>query len=128
MHCQLKRKSHAPRIAVGDIVIIHDDLPRAMWKLGIRRAAILRVSSRGRTSTHLQRPVQKLYPIEMAVKTTEDQRNPETESEQDHDTSHLETHEPDYNPPPPQWSRRAAAMTARDRIMAQTLESGDDDF
>ena len=139
MHCQLKRKSHAPRIAVGDIVIIHDDLPRAMWKLGIveellvgadneRRAAILRVSSRGRTSTHLQRPVQKLYPIEMAVKTTEDQRNPETESEQDHDTSHLETHEPDCNPPPPQRPRRAAAMTARDRIMAQTLESGDDDF
>ena len=30
MHCQPKRKSHAPRIAVGDVVIIHDEQPRAM--------------------------------------------------------------------------------------------------
>ena len=82
MHCQPKRKSHAPRIAVGDVVIILDEQPRAMWKLGIveelligadgeNRAAVLRVSNQGRASKCLRRPVQRLYPIQMAVTTTE---------------------------------------------------------
>ena len=82
MHSQLKKKSHAPRIAVGDVVIIHDEQPRAMWKLGNveelligadgeNRAAVLRVSGQGGVSKHLRRPVQRLYPIEMAVRLTE---------------------------------------------------------
>ena len=127
-HCYLRRKSHAPRIAIGDVVIIHDDLPRAMWKLGIVqellvgadneiRAAILQVSSRGRASTScLRRPVQKLYPIEMTVKTAEDQRSSHP-SEHVHDNFPSQTHEPDCNNPPPQRrSRRAAALAARNNL------------
>ena len=34
MHCQHRRKSHSPRITMGDVGIHSDDQPRAMWKLG----------------------------------------------------------------------------------------------
>ncbi len=82
MHSQLKRRSHTPRISVGDVVIIHNDQPRAMWKLGLveellvgadgeKIAAVLRVSGQERELKRLRRPVQKLHPIEMAVESTE---------------------------------------------------------
>jgi len=56
---------------MGDVVIIHDDTPRASWKMaviddlvvgrdGLVRAATIR-SSYGTTS----RPITKLYPIEL---------------------------------------------------------------
>ena len=61
MHSQYKRRSHAPRITVGNVVVIHcDNQPRGMWKLGRveelltgadgeHRAAILRVAGKGKT-------------------------------------------------------------------------------
>ena len=102
MHCQIKKKSHAPRIAIGDVVIIHDDQPRALWKLGVveellvgaddeTRAAVLRVAGQGRSSKHLRRPVQRLYPIEMTV------RNTELESEPEHHDMHYSTKPAKYN-------------------------------
>jgi hypothetical protein len=64
-------------IAIGDIVIIHDDAhPRGLWKLGkvenlitgvdghVRGAAV-RVLSSGQNTTILKRPVQRLYPLEV---------------------------------------------------------------
>lgn len=129
MHCcQIKRRSHAPKISVGDVVIIHNDQPRAMWKLGIveellvgadgeSRAAVLRVSGQKR----LQRPVQRLYPIEMAVKT------PENLSESEPNTTTEQNHELNCEPPVRRQLRRAAALKARDRIAAQALDSDEED-
>lgn len=137
MHCQLKKKSHAPRISIGDVVVIHEDQPRAMWKLGIveelligadgqYRAAVLRVSGQGRAFKHLRRPVQKLYPIEMAVVATEqNQKNHEPESEHDPNTTPAQNPEPDCEAPVRQQPRRAAALTARDRLLAQALDADD---
>ena len=140
MHCQLKKKSRAPRIAVGDVVIIHDEQPRAMWKLGVieelligadgeNRAAVLRVSGQGRISKHLRRPVQRLYPIEMTVRTTEqNQGNPEPEQRRKPDNTTTEDNpEPDHDPPVRWRPRRTAALRARDRLMAQALDSEEDD-
>ena len=93
---------------------------------GKNRAAVLRVSNQGRASKHLRRPVQRLYPIEMAVTTTEkNQRNPEQETEYDSDTT------PGPNPcqtPVRQQPRQAAALSTRDRLMALALDSDEDDY
>ena len=59
-------------IKVGDIVLVHDDIPRAKWKMavveqliqgkdGYTRAANIRYSG-GRTN----RPIAKLYPLEVS--------------------------------------------------------------
>ena len=56
-------------IKVGDIVLIHDDIPRAKWKMAVvsgtakcyTRAANIRYSG-GRTN----RPIAKLYPLEVS--------------------------------------------------------------
>ena len=65
-------------ISQGDVVVIHEDkIPRQLWKVGrvenlLRgrdgkvRAAIVRTSSEGRAQ-QLQRPIQRLYPIEISA-------------------------------------------------------------
>ena len=55
----------------GDVVIVHDDIPRMMWKLaeieeligrdGLTRAAMI-ITANGKTN----RPISKLYPLELA--------------------------------------------------------------
>ena len=135
MHSQYRKKSHAPRIAVGDVVVIHsEDQPRALWKLGVvvellvgtdgeNRAAVLRVAGQGRTTKHLHRPVQRLFPIEMAVMASEqEKKTPEPGPE----TNLRQNLEPDPDPPA-RRSQRAAAQTARDRLMAQILDSDESD-
>lgn len=68
------------QIAIGDIVIVHDDhLPRGLWKLGsiqevmvgqdgLIRGAVVRVASRDRQHLYLRRPIQLLYPLEVRCK------------------------------------------------------------
>ena len=62
-------------IKVGDIVLIHDDIPRINWRLamieelitgndGLTRAAILQTAS-GR----MNRPITRLYPLEVTAGT-----------------------------------------------------------
>ena len=65
-------------IAVGDVVIIHtEDLPRSLWKMGrveelirgkdgVVRGASIRVQAKETRSKLLRRPIQKLYPVELA--------------------------------------------------------------
>ena len=58
-------------------MVVHSEkLPRSFWKLGkvekvipgcdgLIRGALVRVASRGRQATHLYRPIQLLFPLEM---------------------------------------------------------------
>ena len=67
------------QVSVGDVVIIHDDLPHGMWRLGVitlkikggddavRGAIVCMKSGRGPAS-FLRLPVQKLYPLEVKQK------------------------------------------------------------
>ena len=61
---------------VGDIVVVHDERKRHLWRLGKIeglisgkdgnvRGAKLRVSETGKRPTVLERPLQKLFPLEM---------------------------------------------------------------
>ena len=73
----LKRKTsrnNAPQ--VGDVVLIHDDCSRSKWKTGIIEQLIVGndkevrgVKLRSRTNSgkpsYLQRPIQKVYPLEV---------------------------------------------------------------
>ena len=67
------------QVSVGDVVIIHDDLPRGMWRLGVItekikgidnavRGAIVRIKSGCGPASFLRCPVQKLYPLEVKQK------------------------------------------------------------
>lgn len=65
-------KGIATPIAVGDVVIVHNEnLPRGLWKLGrIQRlipgadgrvrSAVVRVGSQGQRATTVKRPIQRL--------------------------------------------------------------------
>lgn len=142
-------------VSVGDMVVVHDaSLPRGFWKLGkIKevipgrdgrvRGAVVRLSS---GSVVLRRPIQLLYPLEVhsdsvnsatnspgdGVKedeTTaepEDPQLPETSEDQDSsipaDTSTMAND----SPTPATRLRRAAALQARDRLMASALADAED--
>ena len=65
MHSHYQKVSHSPKVAVGDVVVIHsDNLARGQWKVGRveelltgpdghHRAAVLRVAGQGRTAKRL---------------------------------------------------------------------------
>ncbi len=76
-HKKIQKKNGSQLIKDGDVVIVFDEsLPRGKWKLGhvtklivgkddhIRGAVIDVVTGKGRL-TQLERPVQKLYPLEV---------------------------------------------------------------
>jgi len=78
-------------VKVGDVVLVHDDVPRLQWRLavieeliegldGFARAAKIRTST-GRTN----RPIAKLYPLELSSPsiTTSDNRDTTADDEQD---------------------------------------------
>jgi hypothetical protein len=138
-HRQHKGDARATRISVGDIVIVHnEDQPRGLWKLGLveetvigadgePRGAILRVASEGRRATHLHRPIQRLYPLEVTLKagttvdTADSPSNVEIQSQDEPGDTDAETPATE----PRRQSRRAAASIARDRLLAQMLDEDD---
>ena len=148
-HKQHSQKSNMPNISVGDVVIIHDDdQARCMWKLGRVekllvgaddeiRAAVLKVAGHGRAANHLQRPVQKLYPLEMPshdhFKTADDSIIEPT-STRNLESGETENTRPEQAPdinstPSPHTVRtpkRRAALEARDRVLAQSIEETSD--
>ena len=64
-------------IQEGDIVTVHEEnLPRSLWRIarveslikgkdGHARGAVVRLGERGKKSTTLQRPIQRLFPLEV---------------------------------------------------------------
>ena len=139
MHSHYKNSSRTPRVAVGDVVIIHsDDQPRGMWRLGKveelltgpdgeHRAAVLRVAGQGRSAKRLRRPVQRLYPLECSVPKTQSPNPSESSASAGEDASdeRLPVAElPRERDPPVRRSERVASQVARDRLLAHALESG----
>ena len=135
-------------ISVGDVVTIHDDAPRGLWRLGLIeekikgrdghvRGALVRVKSGSGLSAFLRRPIQRLFPLEIHAETT---RNL---SDMDHGKSSEGTSEtvpvgdtsinncseedssvevPEVTPEVTTRPRRRAAMEARDKIVARLLD------
>lgn len=126
-------------ISVGDIVLIHDDKPRGFWRMarvqetvigrdGHTRGAVLRVAGKNHP-TVLQRPLQRLYPLEINcclkeppkpsvcednICTTENEGTTTDVADQDGD-------KPEGRP------KRASALRARDGIKAWTTYEMDCD-
>ena len=129
------RSSGEAQLAEGDVVVVFsEDQPRSCWKLGRIervilgadgqiRAATVRVSKNGRTST-LDRPIQHLYPLEVVLRTVDDTSEQETERARD-TTVEAESipKQPNVHSSRP---RRSAATQARDRILAQAMSEWED--
>ena len=67
-----KKVSNKTAVAIGDIVIIHDDVPCNQWKIGVvtdlhkgKDGLVRSVSLRVSSGTELLRPIEKLYPLEV---------------------------------------------------------------
>ena len=142
-HRHHRGSANLSQVSVGDIVIVHStDQPRGFWKLGRVKellvghdgevqGAVLRVAGKGRQATVLRRPIQLLYPLEVTTPPSESEQTPATSNQEQDISSALRSAEvqqdPPLNvttkPPPQRQSRRAAAMEARDRLLAQSLNS-----
>jgi len=84
LHSYAAKKQEKPTtISVGDIVVIHDEqLPRGLWKLGKVeslmkghdgqvRGVTLKTTSKDGQRISLNRPVQRLYPLEVCTESVE---------------------------------------------------------
>ena len=76
VHRYHKGKLGAKQIAIGDVVIVHEDTQRRMWRIGIVeetlvskdkeiRGAVVRVKAGKGASSFSRRPIQWLYPLEV---------------------------------------------------------------
>lgn len=141
-HRYTSSNSGASAVSIGDIVLVHDDKPRGFWRLariknvitgkdGQIRGAILRVSSEKGHSTTLQRPLQRLYPLEIDCYVKE----PEGENPCESESPGAETVEPvdatdgngDGDSTTAERPKKKAAVQARDKIMAWTTHDSEDD-
>jgi len=135
-HRYYKGRSDAVPPSVGDVVLVEEeDKPRALWKLakvtglitgrdGYTRGAILHVPTSGGNGV-LQRPLQRLYPLEITVQATR-QENTEDSTMTTQVTRQANTECTDkVSEPRSLRPRRSAAVEARDKIAACTLTDND---
>ena len=83
------------------------------------RGAVVKVASQGRQSTTLYRPIQLLYPLEVTENQNIVQNNPEQSLNPRMEVNNTL---PDEQELPTRRSKRRAALEARDKIVAQTLD------
>ena len=129
-----KNTPHTSHVSQGDIVIVHDDsLPRGLWKLGriqqlftgqdgLPRSALVKVAVRGNEHTLLKRPLQLLYPLEVAGAESNEDRTEEVQTLEQEDTL-----TPSEIPIPRKKQERRAAMRAAQKIRAWAQQLGDED-
>ena len=72
-HTCRKRILNKKAVAIGDVVLIHDNTPRNQWKIGVvtslhtgKDGLVRSVSLRVPSGKELSRPIEKLYPLEMS--------------------------------------------------------------
>ena len=68
-----KKASNKTAVAIGDVVLIHDNVPRNQWKIGVvtdlhkgKDGLVRSVSLRISSGSELLRPIEKLYPLEVS--------------------------------------------------------------
>ena len=68
-----KKVSDKIAVAIGDVVLIHDNVSRNQWKIGVvtdlhdgKDGLVRSVSLRVISGTELLRPIKKLYPLEVS--------------------------------------------------------------
>ena len=117
-HCTTGNNSQT--VKKDEIVLVHDDTPRASWKLavfedvitghdGLIKAVNIRTSS-GRTN----RPINRLYPLEITSKTNAEPVNSDATDSQDKLDS--ESNQRNTSQPQDIYPTRQATMKARGRV------------
>jgi len=102
--------SNMQKVKVGDVVLIHDDVPRIQWKLamidGVNKGedGLIRSASVKTSTGHTNRPITKLYPLEV------------TASEQYTMDGTKEVSTTPTRPPPATRPVRQAALRGRQRV------------
>ena len=101
-------------IKKGDVVLVQDDGPRSTWKLAVVKDLIragdnLVQAAEIRTSTgHTNRPICKLYPLELSLSTSENEGKEERICDQENTVGNESTE------PEPSVRRRPVRTSAVD--------------
>ena len=68
-----RKVSNNTTVSIGDVVLIHDNMPRNQWKIGVvtdlhkgKDGLVRSVSLRISSGNTLLRPIEKLYPLEVS--------------------------------------------------------------
>ena len=130
------KKSHCSPIAVGDMVLVHEDSkPRGFWKIakveslttgtdGLTRGAVVKVASSAGRPTMLRRPLQLLYPLE--VQQCDGGVMPDTaDAHKESDTANNDTADAFTGSEPRRCSNRVASRNAREFIRLQSEDTND---
>ena len=137
-------KTNADVISIGDVVLIHDDYPRGLWKLGLVEKLIQgrdgqirgAVKSGQGASSFLKRPVQRLFPLEV-YKSVHSERIVDNKTNSENSSSSSDTQPQveevtgsdevvDIHDGASEQTyrvRRQVAVEARDKIVARFIDS-----